>query len=95
MGSSAASEEDREEAGPDRSGSTESCEDDGAIQVSSPAYLLLNVCSAAAGGGDVLQGKRAKKTVERLDLQAPKQKEKLKIGDGERPEPARPLWTSS
>uniref|UniRef100_A0A3P9KI39 DEK proto-oncogene n=1 Tax=Oryzias latipes TaxID=8090 RepID=A0A3P9KI39_ORYLA len=59
MGSSAASEEDREEAGPDRSGSTES-----------------------SGGGDVLQGKRAKKTVERLDLQAPKQKEKLKIGDG-------------
>ncbi|KAJ4918271.1 hypothetical protein JOQ06_002044 [Pogonophryne albipinna] len=29
-----------------------------------------------------ISGKRAKKTVERLDFQAPKQKEKLKIGDG-------------
>uniref|UniRef100_A0A3B3BDM3 DEK-C domain-containing protein n=1 Tax=Oryzias melastigma TaxID=30732 RepID=A0A3B3BDM3_ORYME len=59
MGSSVPSEEDHEEAGPDRSGSTES-----------------------SGGGGVLQGKRAKKTVERLDLQAPKQKEKLRMGDG-------------
>ncbi|KAF6731921.1 Protein DEK [Oryzias melastigma] len=82
MGSSVPSEEDHEEAGPDRSGSTESCEEKRAVQVSSPAYLLLNVCSAAAGGGGVLQGKRAKKTVERLDLQAPKQKEKLRMGDG-------------
>ncbi|XP_034534420.1 protein DEK isoform X1 [Notolabrus celidotus] len=32
--------------------------------------------------GEILEGKRAKKTVERLDFQAPKQKEKLKIGDG-------------
>nr|XP_020473113.1 protein DEK [Monopterus albus] len=33
-------------------------------------------------GGEIIEGKRAKKTVERLDFQAPKQKEKLKIGDG-------------
>ncbi|XP_036071685.1 uncharacterized protein LOC112136592 isoform X2 [Oryzias melastigma] len=90
MGSSVPSEEDHEEAGPDRSGSTESCEEKRAVQVSSPAYLLLNVCSAAAGGGGVLQGKRAKKTVERLDLQAPKQKEKLRMGDGKLPERAPP-----
>lgn len=32
--------------------------------------------------GEILEGKRAKKTVERLDFQAPKVKEKLKIGDG-------------
>ncbi|XP_039974648.1 protein DEK isoform X2 [Xiphias gladius] len=32
--------------------------------------------------GEILEGKRAKKTVERLDFQAPKQMEKLKIGDG-------------
>ncbi|KAM3614509.1 uncharacterized protein V6R79_015596 [Siganus canaliculatus] len=32
--------------------------------------------------GEILEGKRTKKTVERLDFQAPKQKEKLKIGDG-------------
>nr|XP_020512867.1 protein DEK-like [Labrus bergylta] len=32
--------------------------------------------------GEILEGKRAKKTVERLDFQAPKQKEKLKFGDG-------------
>lgn len=32
--------------------------------------------------GEIIEGKRAKKTVERLDFQAPKQKEKLKIGDG-------------
>lgn len=32
--------------------------------------------------GEIVEGKRAKKTVERLDFQAPKQKEKLKIGDG-------------
>ncbi|RVE63256.1 hypothetical protein OJAV_G00164110 [Oryzias javanicus] len=38
--------------------------------------------SGSSGGSGVLQGKRAKKTVERLDLQAPKQKEKLRIGDG-------------
>lgn len=35
-----------------------------------------------AAAGDIIEGKRAKKTVERLDFQAPKQKEKLKIGDG-------------
>lgn len=38
-----------------------------------------SVCAAAA---QIVEGKRAKKTVERLDFQAPKQKEKLKIGDG-------------
>ncbi|XP_055359049.1 protein DEK isoform X2 [Betta splendens] len=32
--------------------------------------------------GEILEGKRAKKCVERLDLQAPKPKEKLKFGDG-------------
>ncbi|XP_063341706.1 protein DEK isoform X1 [Pelmatolapia mariae] len=32
--------------------------------------------------GEIIEGKRAKKTVERLDFQAPKQREKLKIGDG-------------
>lgn len=35
-----------------------------------------------AAVGEIIEGKRAKKTVERLDFQAPKQKEKLKIGDG-------------
>lgn len=34
--------------------------------------------------GEIIEGKRAKKTVERLDFQVPKQREKLKIGDGER-----------
>ncbi|TKS82720.1 Protein DEK [Collichthys lucidus] len=34
------------------------------------------------GAGEIIEGKRAKKSVERLDFQAPKQKEKLKIGDG-------------
>ncbi|KAM4735504.1 protein DEK isoform 1-T3 [Anableps anableps] len=32
--------------------------------------------------GEILEGKRAKKTVERLDFQAPKAKEKLKVADG-------------
>ncbi|XP_013889797.1 protein DEK [Austrofundulus limnaeus] len=31
---------------------------------------------------EIMEGKRTKKTVERLDFQAPKQMEKLKIGDG-------------
>lgn len=35
-----------------------------------------------AAVGEILEGKRAKKSVDRLDFQAPKQKEKLKIGDG-------------
>lgn len=35
-----------------------------------------------AAVGEIIEGKRAKKTVERLDFQAPKQREKLKIGDG-------------
>ncbi|KAM8735638.1 protein DEK isoform 1-T3 [Acanthopagrus schlegelii] len=38
--------------------------------------------SKISAAGDIIEGKRAKKTVERLDFQAPKQKEKLKIGDG-------------
>lgn len=37
-----------------------------------------------AAVGEIIEGKRAKKTVERLDFQAPKQREKLKIGDGKR-----------
>lgn len=36
----------------------------------------------AAAVGDIIEGKRAKKTVERLDFQAPMQK-KLQIGDGQ------------
>ncbi|XP_047455319.1 protein DEK isoform X3 [Mugil cephalus] len=32
--------------------------------------------------GEIIEGKRAKKTVERLDFQAPKQMKKLQIGDG-------------
>lgn len=35
-----------------------------------------------AAVGEIVEGKRAKKSVDRLDFQAPKQKEKLKIGDG-------------
>lgn len=38
--------------------------------------------SAVSAAGEIVEGKRTKKTVERLDFQAPKQKEKLKIGDG-------------
>ncbi|XP_072249549.1 protein DEK isoform X1 [Leuresthes tenuis] len=38
--------------------------------------------SKVSAVGEIIEGKRAKKTVERLDFQAPKQKEKLKIGDG-------------
>ncbi|XP_030605692.1 protein DEK [Archocentrus centrarchus] len=38
--------------------------------------------SKTSAVGEILEGKRAKKTVERLDFQAPKQREKLKIGDG-------------
>ncbi|XP_073340932.1 protein DEK [Pagrus major] len=38
--------------------------------------------SKISAAGDIIEGKRAKKTVERLDFQAPKQMEKLKIGDG-------------
>ncbi|TKS82725.1 Protein DEK [Collichthys lucidus] len=38
--------------------------------------------SQISGAGEIIEGKRAKKSVERLDFQAPKQKEKLKIGDG-------------
>lgn len=33
--------------------------------------------------GEIIEGKRTKKSVERLDFQVPKQKEKLRIGDGQ------------
>lgn len=39
--------------------------------------------SVSVVAGEIVEGKRMKKTVDRLDFQAPKQKEKLKIGDGE------------
>lgn len=45
-----------------------------------PSFSLS--ASAVAAAGEIVEGKRTKKTVERLDFQAPKQKEKLKIGDG-------------
>lgn len=38
--------------------------------------------SKISAAGEIIEGKRAKKTVERLDFQAPKQKEKIKIGEG-------------
>ncbi|KAI3361168.1 hypothetical protein L3Q82_012912 [Scortum barcoo] len=38
--------------------------------------------SKISAAGEIIEGKRTKKTVERLDFQAPKQKEKLRIGDG-------------
>ncbi|XP_068180923.1 protein DEK isoform X2 [Antennarius striatus] len=41
----------------------------------------LSISRSKISGG-VVEGKRTKKTVERLDFQAPKQKEKLKTGDG-------------
>ncbi len=44
--------------------------------------MLIYSHSVVAAAGEIIEGKRAKKTVERLDFQAPKQKEKLKIGDG-------------
>ncbi|XP_044062908.1 protein DEK isoform X2 [Siniperca chuatsi] len=43
---------------------------------------LSKSLSKISAAGEIIEGKRAKKTVERLDFQAPKQKEKLKIGDG-------------
>lgn len=51
------------------------------------ALLFLGIsncrsCSVVAAVGEIVEGKRAKKTIERLDFQAPKQKEKLKVGDG-------------
>lgn len=45
-------------------------------------YFHCHSCFVVAAVGEIIEGKRAKKTVERLDFQAPKQKEKLKIGDG-------------
>lgn len=44
---------------------------------------MTGVLVVAAVVGDIIEGKRTKKTVERLDFQAPKQKEKLRIGDGQ------------
>ncbi|XP_028297942.1 protein DEK isoform X2 [Gouania willdenowi] len=43
---------------------------------------VMSIQSCPTSSGDVVEGKRAKKSVERFDLQAPKQKEKLKMGDG-------------
>uniref|UniRef100_A0A087XBI2 DEK-C domain-containing protein n=1 Tax=Poecilia formosa TaxID=48698 RepID=A0A087XBI2_POEFO len=37
---------------------------------------------SAADGGEIIEGKRTKKTVDRLDFQAPKAREKLKVADG-------------
>ena len=54
-------------------------QDEGAGDEMLTLIVLLPVVAAA---GEIVEGKRAKKTVERLDFQAPKQKEKLKIGDG-------------
>lgn len=51
--------------------------------------------SAVAAAGEIVEGKRAKKTVERLDFQAAKQKEKLKIGDGKSRRRAVPQQTGS
>ncbi|XP_053289351.1 protein DEK [Pleuronectes platessa] len=54
----------------------EEVEDTSQEELSSPSGVK------AAVVGDIIEGKRSKKTVERLDFQAPKQKEKLKIGEG-------------
>ncbi|TNN02010.1 hypothetical protein fugu_009497 [Takifugu bimaculatus] len=48
----------------------------------SPEDQLIHNSSKGQTAGEIVEGKRTKKTVERLDFQAPKQKEKLKIGDG-------------
>ncbi|KAK9514424.1 hypothetical protein VZT92_027892 [Zoarces viviparus] len=66
MDSSAASEEEVEEQ----------------QQTSQEDQSSPNKSSSKTSAGDIVEGKRAKKTVERLDLQPPKQKEKLRIGDG-------------
>lgn len=57
---------------------------------------LMVLLSAVAAAGGIVEGKRAKKTVERLNFQTPKHKEKLKIGDGNTGTPAqnRPVWKS-
>ncbi len=44
-------------------------------------FFVIYHC-VVADAGEIVEGKRVKKTVERLDFQVPKQKEKLKIGDG-------------
>jgi len=52
-------------------------------ETSQDDQLSLNKSrSKIPAAGEIIEGKRAKKTVERLDFQAPKQREKLKIGDG-------------
>ncbi|XP_016522127.1 protein DEK isoform X1 [Poecilia formosa] len=38
--------------------------------------------SKISDGGEIIEGKRTKKTVDRLDFQAPKAREKLKVADG-------------
>lgn len=67
MDSSAVSEEDVEDQ-------QETSQDDQSSQNKSRSKI--------PAAGEIIEGKRAKKTVERLDFQAPKQREKLKIGDG-------------
>lgn len=44
---------------------------------------MTGVIVVVAAVGEIIKGKRVKKTVERLDFQAPKQMEKLQIGDGQ------------
>ncbi|KAK5618778.1 hypothetical protein CRENBAI_011669 [Crenichthys baileyi] len=54
----------------------------GSLQPVSDRTVSLNDLIPAADVGEIVEGKRAKKTVERLDFQAPKAKEKLKIAVG-------------
>lgn len=46
-----------------------------------PIYVWFSI-SIIPAASEIVEGKRTKKTVERLDIQAPKPKEKLKFGDG-------------
>ncbi|XP_062255838.1 protein DEK [Platichthys flesus] len=68
-----------EEAVDSPAGSEEEVED---TQDTSQEELSSLSGVKAAVVGDIIEGKRPKKTVDRLDFQAPKQKEKLKIGEG-------------
>ncbi|MEQ2185142.1 hypothetical protein GOODEAATRI_015161, partial [Goodea atripinnis] len=54
----------------------------GSLQPVSDRTVSLNDLIPPADVGEIIEGKRAKKTVERLDFQAPKVKEKLKIAVG-------------
>nr|XP_040021145.1 protein DEK isoform X2 [Gasterosteus aculeatus aculeatus] len=77
MDSSAAEEEVEDQQQEEVEEQQEEEEQEEEVQAS-PNRSPSNISAA----GDIIEGKRAKKTVERLDFQAPKQKEKLKIGDG-------------